>query len=62
MIVHMPEPDSYRPHRPIRIEDDLWDAAGDAAGVRKRSALVRDLLRWWLRVPGAKLPERPPAA
>ena len=55
----MPEPDTYRPHRPIRIEAEVWDALGAEVGIRKRSALVRDLIRWWLRVPGAKLPERP---
>jgi hypothetical protein len=56
----MPEPDSYTTHRPIRVEDSLWDELGEAVGLRKRSALVRDLIRWWLRIPGAKLPERPP--
>jgi hypothetical protein len=56
----MPEPDSYTRHRPIRMEASLWDALGDVVGKRKRGALVRDLVRWWLRIPGAKLPERPP--
>ena len=56
----MREPDSYTTHRPIRVEDSLWVALGTAAGFRKRSALIRDLIRWWLRIPGAKLPERPP--
>ena len=55
-----PEPDSYTKHRPIRVDDSLWDAVGAVVGARKRSALVRDLLRWWLRMPGAKLPPRPP--
>ena len=55
-----PEPDTYTPHRPIRIEDPLWDAVGAVVGQRKRAALVRDLLRWWMRMPGAKLPPRPP--
>jgi len=56
----MPEPDSYTRHRPIRMEAALWDALGDVVGKRKRGALVRDLVRWWLRVPGAKMPPRPP--
>jgi hypothetical protein len=55
----MPEPETYSPHRPIRIDGELWDQLGDAVGERKRSALVRDLVRWWLRVPGAALPARP---
>ena len=54
-----PEPDTYTPHRPIRIDGGLWDAVGEEVGKRKRAALVRDLLRWWLRIPGAKLPPRP---
>ena len=55
-----PEPDTYTPHRPIRVDGALWDALGEVTGMRKRSALVRDLIRWWLRMPGAKLPPRPP--
>ena len=48
-------------HRSIRIPDDVWGAAMDRAREEGTSAggLVRDLLVWWLRVPGAKLPRRP---
>jgi hypothetical protein len=43
----------------MRIDDALWDAVGEVVGPRNRSTLVRDLLRWWLRIPGAKMPPRP---
>jgi len=53
------------PTRPIRIPDDLWDAAGRAAKRSEpptdRSALIRDLLAWYARVPGAGAIKRPPA-
>jgi hypothetical protein len=48
-------------HRSIRIEDELWAALGQAAqtvGV-DRSTLIRQLVRWYVRDPGAKLPQRP---
>jgi hypothetical protein len=38
----------------------LTDAA-QAAGV-DRASLVRALIRWYLREPGASLPERPPVS
>jgi len=56
----MPEPESYRPHTSFRIEADLWARFGAAAGTRNKGAVLRDLIRWWLRMPGAKLPPRPP--
>lgn len=49
------------PLRSIRMEDDLWgalDAAATANGF-DRSSLVRQLVRWYLGVPGAQLPPRP---
>lgn len=51
------------PHRSIRLEQDLWDElnkAAKAAGY-DRSALIRQLIRWYLGVPGAQLPTRPVA-
>jgi hypothetical protein len=47
------------PTRPIRIEPDLWDRFGLAAGQQGRSPLIRDFIRWYLRMPGAKMPKRP---
>jgi hypothetical protein len=49
------------PNRAVRIDDETWaelGAAADAAGI-DRSTVLRELARWWLRRPGAKLPSRP---
>jgi hypothetical protein len=48
-------------HRSIRIPDDDWDDLGtlaDAMGIDRAKA-VNQLIRWYIRRPGAKLPERP---
>jgi hypothetical protein len=55
------EPKTHTPHRPIRVSDDLWAAFGQLAGDRNRASVVRELIAWYCRVPGAKLPQRPPA-
>lgn len=50
-------------HRSVRIEDELWEAllpAAQAAGY-DRSGVIRQFVRWYLRVPGARLPQRPEA-
>ncbi|GAA2680046.1 hypothetical protein GCM10010400_49270 [Streptomyces aculeolatus] len=50
------------PLRGIRgVDSDLWndlDAAARAAG-SDRSAITRALWEWYVRRPGAELPERP---
>jgi hypothetical protein len=48
-------------HQSLRIEPELWtalDPAAKAAGFT-RAGLIRQFVRWYLRVPGAKLPQRP---
>lgn len=52
------------PLRSIRMEDELWRALEDAATANgtDRSSLVRQLVRWYLTVPGAQLPPRPISA
>jgi hypothetical protein len=50
-------------HRMIRFSDDDWTDLGalaEAAG-KDRSVVLRQLAQWWMRRPGVKLPERPPA-
>lgn len=49
------------PHRSIRLEQDLWDDLDVAAKTHgyDRSSLIRQFVRWYLRVPGAQLPPRP---
>ncbi len=44
----------------FRIESELWDEFGEAAGsVHKdgRSGVLRDFIRWFLNKPGAGLPK-----
>ncbi len=48
------------PRQTIRIDVDLWDAFGRAVGVRERGRAIREFIAWYLRRPGAKLPQRPP--
>ncbi len=50
-------------HRSVRIEDEDW-ADADAASKRMgtdRAKIINQFIRWYLRRPGAELPERPPA-
>jgi hypothetical protein len=48
-------------HRSVRIEDDLWKPleVAAAANGHDRSSLIRQFVRWYLAVPGARLPQRP---
>lgn len=48
------------PPRQVRIGDEWYefDAAAKGAGT-ERAALIREFIAWYLRKPGAKLPERP---
>lgn len=48
-------------NRVIRIPDDEWADFGAATGPRMRTTVLRAFIAWYLRRPGAKLPERPPA-
>lgn len=57
-----PAPDSHTTPKQIRIPDDDWSDLEHVAGKRQRAAVVVQLIRWYLRRPGAKLPDRPPKA
>lgn len=48
------------PPRQIRIGDTWYDfdAAAKAMGT-ERAAVIRELIDWYIREPGAKLPPRP---
>jgi metal-responsive CopG/Arc/MetJ family transcriptional regulator len=50
------------PNRVVRVDDDLWRDFGDAIEDEgtTRSEAIRTFIRWYLRRPGAKLPDRPP--
>lgn len=46
-------------HRSVRISDEDWaDLAARAPG-GDRAAVIKELLRWYLRRPDAELPNRP---
>jgi hypothetical protein len=49
--------------RNVRIPDDDWnDLGARAAGLgTDRTKVIVAFVRWYLRRPGATLPERPPA-
>jgi len=48
------------PARQIRIGDDWYDFDAGAKSLdTERAAVIRELIAWYLREPGAKLPERP---
>lgn len=55
-------PDNHTPLRPVRVEGALWNLFGAIVGTRKRSGIIRDFIRWYLREPGASLPDRPSAS
>jgi hypothetical protein len=50
------------PVRNLRVVNEVWQPALEAA--REQGGTITDVitqfLRWYLRMPGAKLPERPP--
>lgn len=47
------------PIQHVRVPPDDWAELDERSG-GKRPEIVRQLIRWYLRHPGAKLPERPP--
>lgn len=51
--------DTHTTNRVVRLGEE-WDDLGATAGGRKRAEVIRALVRWYLRYPGAKLPVRPP--
>lgn len=57
----MAEEDRHvQPRRLITMGEDLWGPLGSLVGPTKRSQVIRELVAWYVRKPGAKLPERPP--
>ena len=54
-------PENHTPLRPVRVEGALWNLFGEIVGIRKRSGIIRDFIRWYLREPGVTLPDRPTA-
>ncbi|MET7756800.1 hypothetical protein ABZT27_19175 [Streptomyces sp. NPDC005389] len=61
-------PDSeYDTPRRVRMPDEEWEPFLAATkvmhpdGRSPRGKVLREFVRWYMRRPGAKLPERPPA-
>lgn len=60
-------PDDYDQPRQFRVPSSEWDPFEQAAravhpeGRGPRGPVLREFIRWYLRRPGAKLPERPSA-
>jgi hypothetical protein len=50
--------ETHTPNRVVRLGDE-WDELAEVAGSHKRAEVIRQLVRWYLRRPGARLPERP---
>lgn len=48
-------------HRSVRISDADWADLEARAPSSDRAATIKDLIAWYLRRPGAKLPDRPAA-
>jgi hypothetical protein len=57
----MPEKSSHTPPRQVRVSDDDWADLQEAAKLvgSERAPIIRGLIRWYLRRPGAELPTRP---
>ncbi|WP_433329857.1 hypothetical protein [Spirillospora sp. CA-294931] len=56
------QPQSGRRQRAVNFSDDDWEpgrAAAEQVGDNRNNVIER-LYAWWLRRPGAELPERPP--
>jgi hypothetical protein len=52
--------DTHAINRVVRLREE-WDDLGELVGKRKRAQIIRELIHWYLRYPGAKQPVRPPA-
>jgi hypothetical protein len=59
--------DKYDVPRRFRAPDSEWFPFGDATralhpeGRSPRARVLREFMRWYMRRPGAKMPERPTA-
>lgn len=51
--------DTHTTNRVVRVPDEDWADLGERAG--NRAQVLRELIAWYLRRPGAELPKRPPA-
>jgi hypothetical protein len=54
--------ENHTPGRLIRVPGRYWEAFGELAGERRRSAVVLEFIRWYVGEPGARLPKPPKAS
>lgn len=49
------------PNRAVRVGDEEWASFGEAASAAgtDRTKAINAFIRWYLRQPGAKIPDRP---
>jgi hypothetical protein len=59
MAYDEPMTENHTPMRPIRVADRPWCVFGALVGDRDRSRVVREFIAWYIREPGARLPQRP---
>jgi hypothetical protein len=53
--------ETHTGNRVIRVDDELWDAFGEATkDTGGRAEVLREYMRFHIRERGAKLPPRPP--
>lgn len=63
MTDKQPEQDRHKlPRAVISVEGDDWKTFGERTGAGRRPEVIRQFIAWYIRKPGAKLPERPPRA
>ncbi|MGD9749715.1 MAG: hypothetical protein AB7W59_01850 [Acidimicrobiia bacterium] len=60
-VLAVPRSRRVTPPRSTQIDDDPWKRFGEVADElgTSRAALMRALVLWFIRWPGAKLPRRP---
>lgn len=50
---------TFTKHRPIRMPKTRWDTFGSLVGMRERAKVINAFVAWYIREPGAQLPQRP---
>lgn len=51
--------ETHTTNRVVRIPDESWRRLGEVAGERHRARVIRELIDWYIALPGAKRPTRP---
>lgn len=51
--------DTHTTNRVVRIPDESWRRLAEVAGERHRARTIRELIDWYVGMPGAKPVKRP---